>query len=144
VPTLGRAWGSFQKGYGQPHPTYIYNGGDPSGLVTAARWRSWGSPTAVGTGRALYVTTSVAAAPQKMARVVAFNLGMYGVTLAYRAIEWYFPQYGQAFDRRNYINICTGQYVIKGKESPPVPGYGYKGNSWYVCPNSSQSTCALY
>jgi S1-C subfamily serine protease len=78
---------------------------------------------AVGTGRALYVTTSVAAAPQKTAQVVAFDLGLCGTTLAYRAIEWFFPQYGQTFDRRNYVNICTGQYVIKGKDSPPVPGY---------------------
>ncbi|SRR6266567_2346145 len=123
VPTLGRAWGPFQKGYGQPHPTYIFNGGDPSGLVTGVYWRSWGSRRAVGTGRALHVTTTVADARQKMARVVAFNLGMCGTTLAYRALEWYFPQFGQAFSRRDYINVCTGQYVSNGKAFPQVPRY---------------------
>jgi hypothetical protein len=31
--------------------------------------------------------------------------------LMYQAIEWYFPQHGQAFDASHYQNICSGSYV---------------------------------
>lgn len=38
-------------GFGSSKPTRIFNGGDPSGLVTHIRWRHWGSAKAIGFGR---------------------------------------------------------------------------------------------
>jgi len=37
-------------GWGSQHPSEIFNGGDPSGLVSKIHWRSWGAPTADGHG----------------------------------------------------------------------------------------------
>jgi WD40 repeat protein len=117
-PTLGRIWGLNQQGYGQREPSKIFNGGDPSGMVAGVHWQDWGAAKAIGEGKALYVTTGVAGAPVESTRVVAFDLGKCGSSISYRAIEWYFPQHGQTFDPRNYINICTGQYIVNGKVTP--------------------------
>ncbi len=38
------------EGWGSAHPSRIFNGGDPSGLVKDIRWTSWGPSTALGTG----------------------------------------------------------------------------------------------
>ncbi len=38
-------------GWGTSRPKSIFNGGDPSGMVTHIRWRSWGGPAATGFGR---------------------------------------------------------------------------------------------
>jgi hypothetical protein len=38
------------KGWGKPHPGYVFNGGDPSGEVAKLEWRHWGQPTATGRG----------------------------------------------------------------------------------------------
>jgi hypothetical protein len=38
-------------GFGEVEPRRIYNGGVASGLVKKIRWKHWGAPTAVGTGR---------------------------------------------------------------------------------------------
>ena len=42
--------GSRGAGWGKPHPSEIFNGGDPSGLVTNIRWSNWGGRTAKGRG----------------------------------------------------------------------------------------------
>lgn len=39
------------KGWGTAEPAEIFNGGDPSGLITEVRWTSWGGATARGVGR---------------------------------------------------------------------------------------------
>jgi len=38
------------KGWGAVRPSEIFNGGDPSGLVTRIHWSSWGAAVAAGTG----------------------------------------------------------------------------------------------
>jgi hypothetical protein len=38
-------------GFGTAHPKQIFNGGDPSGLVTELTWRGWGSAVATASGR---------------------------------------------------------------------------------------------
>ena len=70
VPSgLGQAVGTFfdGQGFGQARPATVYNGGDPTGRVTAVTWNSWGGPTAVGTGMSDWVgpTQSVAGGTQK-------------------------------------------------------------------------------
>ena len=37
-------------GWGTPHPSEIFNGGDPSGLVTHIHWSGWGGASASGHG----------------------------------------------------------------------------------------------
>jgi hypothetical protein len=113
APTLGREWASAQQGYGSVRPSTIFNGGDPTGAVTDVHWQSWGGPQAMGQGTSDYVADNqtVAEGTQEPATVVAFDLGMCQGKLAYRAIEWFFPQHGQAFNTNRYINICTGAFV---------------------------------
>jgi hypothetical protein len=38
------------EGFGRVKPETIFNGGDPSGLVTKIRWTRWGGRTALGYG----------------------------------------------------------------------------------------------
>lgn len=118
VPVLGTDWEELNlKGYGQSRPPVIYNGEDPSGLVTHIRWQSWGGQTAIGEGTAWYVGTGariVADGHEAPVRVVAFHLGTCGTYRAYTAIEWYFPQHGEKFTPKHYINICTGQFIGGG------------------------------
>ena len=38
------------SGWGTARPSKIFNGGDPSGLVSDIHWRSWGGPSASGSG----------------------------------------------------------------------------------------------
>jgi hypothetical protein len=112
VPVLGTEWGPGQKGYGTVRPSTIFNGGDPTGLVTDVHWQSWGDPVAIGSGMSTDDQNSIVAeATQQKATVEAFNLGMCDGKLMYQAIEWYFPADGAKFNPHSYINICTGEYV---------------------------------
>jgi hypothetical protein len=115
VPVLGRPAGIFAQGqgFGQVKPVKIFNGGDPTGLVTGVVWSSWGGPRATASGTSDYVGNgqSVASGTQKPVTVVAFKLGTCHGTLMYKAVEWYFPGEGGAFNPHQYENICTGSYV---------------------------------
>ena len=53
VPVLGSKSfaGPPGVGWGTYAPREIFNGGDPSGMVTAITWTGWGSPTAIGYGK---------------------------------------------------------------------------------------------
>lgn len=42
--------GPAGAGWGKPHPSEIFNGGDPSGLVRHIQWSSWGAASATGHG----------------------------------------------------------------------------------------------
>jgi hypothetical protein len=115
VPTLGQPAGVFANGagFGAVKPSRIFNGGDPTGLVTHIVWSSWGGTQATAAGTAEYVgpNQSVAQGTEQTATVVAFDLGTCDGKLMYQAVEWYFPQHGQAFNPGQYENICTGSYV---------------------------------
>lgn len=115
APTLGQLAGLFAHGAGFGHvkPARIFNGGDPTGLVTHIVWGSWGGTHAAATGTSEYVGPgqTVATGTEETASIVAFNLGTCDGRLMYRAVEWYFPEHGQAFDPDRYENICSGAYV---------------------------------
>ncbi len=115
VPVLGRLAGVFAhgSGFGQVRPAEIFNGGDPTGLVSKITWQSWGGATATGSGTTTYVPASepVADGRPETATVVAFDLGSCHGTFMYQAVEWYFPQHGQSFNAGQYENVCTGSYV---------------------------------
>jgi hypothetical protein len=91
----------------------IFNGGDPTGLVTHVVWSSWGGPRAVAAGVSDYVGPgqSVATGTEEAVTVVAFDRGTCDGKPMYQAVEWYFPQHAQAFDAGRYENICVGRYV---------------------------------
>lgn len=113
-PVLGRPAGDFShgSGFGHVEPPKIFNGGDPTGLVSKIHWSGWGGPRATGTGLAEYIGPgqSVATGRQAKATVVAFHLGRCHGTLMYQAIEWFFPQHGQSFNPASYENVCTGTF----------------------------------
>jgi hypothetical protein len=115
VPALGQLAGDFARGegFGQVKPSRIFNGGDPTGLVTGVVWSSWGGAQATGTGTADYVAPNqtVAQGTDESATVVAFDLGTCDGKLMYQAVEWYFPQHGQSFNPGTYENICAGSYA---------------------------------
>ena len=115
VPALGRPAGIFAhgEGFGQVKPSKIFNGGDPTGLVSHVTWTSWGGTRAYGTGTSDYVGPSqtVATGTEEHVTVVAFDRGTCHGKYMYRAVEWFFPQHGQRFDPHRYENICTGSYV---------------------------------
>jgi hypothetical protein len=114
-PTLGQLAGAFAHGdgFGQVKPSRIFNGGDPTGLVTGVVWSSWGGAQATATGTSDYVgpNQAVLSGTEETATVVAFNLGTCDGKLMYQAVEWYFPQHGQSFSPTTYEDICTGSYV---------------------------------
>ena len=121
LPVLAGPWAPGQKGYGHVKPATIFNGGDPTGLVKAIHWNSWGGRRATGTGTALYVGPHQFVAEGKFengARIVLFQLGRCDGRLAYNAIEWYFPGHGQMFSAGTYINACTGTYYLDGHPEP--------------------------
>jgi hypothetical protein len=115
VPTLGQLAGDFARGegFGQVRPSKIFNGGDPTGLVTDVVWSSWGGAQATGTGTAEYLgpNQTIAQGSEESATVVAFDLGTCDGKLMYQAIEWYFPQHGQSLRPNTYEDICAGSYV---------------------------------
>src|SRR6202167_1580183 len=77
-PTLGLRTGTFSNGvgFGKVAPREVFNGGDPTGLVTSITWHGWGNKAAVGTGRSIYVAPNkpVAAGPLGTVRLVVFGL----------------------------------------------------------------------
>jgi hypothetical protein len=107
------------SGFGLVKPSTIDNGGDPSGVVIHISWTSWGGSQAVGTGIGCWVGAGpIAACRQEPATVIAFDLGTCDGRPMYRAVEWYFPQHGQAFDGDNYEDVCSGEYVSGGHSMP--------------------------
>lgn len=115
IPVLGQLAGVFAngRGFGEVRPATVFNGGDPTGLVTGITWSSWGGSTAIGTGTSDYVGPGqyVATGTQETVTIVAFDLGICGGKLMYRAVEWYFPQHGDRFNPSQYEDVCTGSYV---------------------------------
>jgi hypothetical protein len=115
VPTLGHegVFAGDSEGFGQVAPSEVFNGGDPTGLVTHIVWMSWGDSEATGTGSALWEAPNqpVAEGTEESATVVAFDLGTCGGKFMYQAVEWFFPQRGQNFDPNRYEDICLGTYV---------------------------------
>jgi hypothetical protein len=105
APTLGLRTGLFTQGaagFGQVRPKEVYNGGDPTGLVTSITWQKWGQGQATGTGRAQ--------GKIEPARIVAFDLGTCNGHYMYAAVEWYFPQHKQVFDANQFEDVCIGAY----------------------------------
>jgi hypothetical protein len=112
---LGRLAGDFADGtgWGEAEPSTIYNGGDPTGLVSHIKWKSWGGAQALGTGMSDYVgpDESVATGTQEPVTVVAFDVGPCGGVVMYRAVEWFFSGHNGSFNPKQYEDVCAGTYV---------------------------------
>jgi hypothetical protein len=113
VPTLGQPAGQFAPafGMGKVKPSTVSIGVPPT-VITNITWKSWGEPHAVGTGSGEYIGPHESANTGSMAEVtvVAFDLGICNGERMYKAFGWYYPHYGQTFNPRQYINICTGSF----------------------------------
>jgi len=124
-PTLGLLTGTFAQGsgFGQVKPKKVYNGGDPTGLVTSITWHDWGGGQATGTGLSDYVAPGQSVAQGKIepVRIVAFDLGTCSGRYMYAAVEWYFPQHKQAFNASQFEDVCIGAYY------PPQTGPYFDG-----------------
>ncbi len=46
-----KAFAPQGTGFGKVRPSKIFNGGDPSGLVSSIHWKSWGGSKAIGFGK---------------------------------------------------------------------------------------------
>ena len=110
--TLGQPWSPYQDGYGEVKPRRVFNGGDPTGLVTHIHWKHWGAKQAWGWGTGIFVWpgTSVAEGIRARARIVAFHRGSCHGAPAYDAVQWFYPHYRETFHPGLHINICSGQY----------------------------------
>jgi len=124
APVLGHSWGPNQQGYGEARPAAVYNGGDPTGMVTSIHWATWGGAEAVGEGTSTWVWPGTCVGcnrPTSGARIVAFHRGQCRGIPSYNAIEWFFPKYGETFNPHVYINSCTGEYVGLSGTMPRYP-----------------------
>jgi hypothetical protein len=127
---LGRAFIPVQRGYGQIRPTVVDNGGDPTGLVSAITWQTWGGQQAIGQGISDYVAENqiVAAGSEEPVTIVAFDLGTCRGQAAYLRVEWFYPQHGQGFEP-NGMDICNwaqpgvGATAGTTPEGCPIPAH---------------------
>jgi hypothetical protein len=104
---LGTVWANAQHGYGEVEPSYISNGGEPTGIVEDVRWTGWGEEVAIGSGYSYVPHESVADSTREPVEVIAFDLGVCEGENAYQAVDWYSPQLGEEFDPVQYYDICT-------------------------------------
>ena len=87
------------EGFGQVKPGKIFLGGDPTGLVCAIHWTSWGGQFAIGTGTGFYVGPNqiTAAGRQAPAVIVLYHLATWHGRPAYTKYTWYFTQGGSTY-----------------------------------------------
>jgi hypothetical protein len=99
TPILKGGGPPSSEGFGRVRPTKIFLGGDPTGLVCAIRWTSWGGQFAVGTGTGFYVGRNqiTAAGHQAPAVIVLYHLASWHGRPAYTKYVWYFPQGGSTY-----------------------------------------------
>ena len=108
---LGTVWANGQSGFGEVEPTYISNGGDPTGIVEDVKWTGWGTDIAIGSGFSYYAQDSVADSNREPVVVVAFDLGVCNGKTGYQGVVWYYPQHGQEFDPSSTYDICSTELL---------------------------------
>jgi hypothetical protein len=115
-PVLGRTgYVLYGEGWGSARPTKIFNGGDPSGLVTNIRWQSWGGTEAFGVGKNSIFKPGGGYYPDL-------------VTIELRASDLgRCPQGGQIAYRRLYFRVPS----VPG--GPLGPWTGWSGSDGDIC-----------
>jgi hypothetical protein len=117
-PVLGsKAFtGSIGKGFGTAEPSEIFNGGDPSGLVTKIHWTGWGNPTAIGSGlNPIFKPGGGYYAKPAKIELRATDLGKCGSRSAYTKLEGRVPKHpggkpGKWFLWSEAKTICKPPY----------------------------------
>jgi hypothetical protein len=106
-PTLGSHLGGATVGFGKVKPKAVSLGGDPTGDVTKLRWKSWGTPAAVGTGKGFYVPAGKPTADAVIARVTltASSLGTCEGHKAYKRVAFTYHYKGKSYAGASY-GIC--------------------------------------
>ena len=116
VVVLGsRSFAPSGAGWGHAHPTRIFNGGDPSGLVSNIHWTGWGHSIAIGRGLSSIFKPHGGYYPQLVAvELHASNLGRCtaGGPLAYRRLSIRVPSHpggklGSPMLWSSAASICT-------------------------------------
>jgi hypothetical protein len=83
IPRIGVGWGTYK-------PSEIFNGGDPSGMISGITWTGWGQPEAYGYGKTSIFKPSGGFYPGNVtAELRAFDLGRCTPKgpIAYRLLE---------------------------------------------------------
>jgi hypothetical protein len=109
IPTLGSLTSLINgQGFGKVEPNKVFLGGDPTGILNAITWQTWGGQEATGTGTGFWVRPGgfVVGAIPEPASIVAYDLGTCGGEYMYRSVEWFFPQQGQTFDPSLAWDLC--------------------------------------
>ena len=132
-PVLGaKAFAPMGEGFGTVAPPKIFNGGDPSGLVSNITWHHWGSRTATGWGKTSIFKPHGGYYPQQVrAELRASRLGRCGK-----------PRPARVHASRGARTLAAGRPArevvrvvgaaehlpvrLNGPAKEPVPGY--------VCP----------
>ncbi|MCL2768750.1 MAG: hypothetical protein FWD42_01395 [Solirubrobacterales bacterium] len=108
--------GRFGEGWGTARPTRIFNGGDPSGLVTHIHWISWGGAAATG----------------------------YGLTSLFRPHGGYYRRPARIELRAHALGACTPHgphaYTRLSFRVPTRPG-GPLGRRWIPWASAGGSIC---
>ena len=106
-PTLGSHLGGATKGFGQVKPKTVSLGGDPTGIVTKLSWKSWGSPSAVGTGKGYYTPPGKPTADSVSVKVTlkASSLGSCKGHEAYKRIGFTYHYRGKSHAGASY-GVC--------------------------------------
>jgi len=106
--------GPYSEGFGTVRPTYVFNGGDPTGKFSDITWQSWGGDKATGTGTGYWEPPGqpVAASVKAPINLVAYDRQTCGGRLVYRRLAVYFPTHGESYDPasngENQYDLCVG------------------------------------
>jgi hypothetical protein len=104
------------EGFGTTEPSTIFNGGDPSGLVTKIHWTGWGNPSAIGTGlNPIFKPGGGYFRKPAMIELRATDLGKCGARAAYTRLEARLPKHpggklGKWFLWSGAKTICKPPY----------------------------------
>ncbi len=81
-------------GFGTAHPGRIFNGGDPSGMVSSIRWTGWGGGVAHGRGlNPIFLPQGGYFAHRARVLLRAHRVGRCGSGPAYRELDIRLPQW---------------------------------------------------
>ena len=124
----GSEYGAFGNGKVRPESISTSGVGASSGVQHIV-WKSWGGPTATGTGTGCVTTTGTESqCTVTKATVVAYNLGTCTGKPAYLTVIWYFPSLGETLASE------------KAKSGTPTPNPSCGGTPSSATSTTSPST----
>jgi hypothetical protein len=114
LPVLGVPDFLYVSGLGEIRPREVNFGGDIGSFTKDVRWVSWGGSRAIGFGEAWMLNPGATYMGQghfAPDEVVAYDRGGCLGHYAYRNVQWFFPQAGQGFARKNSRGpLCNASF----------------------------------